>query len=80
MEIMTADEARKKSSSVTNAIAQAELERFAVAIDRATVLGSRAAQVNFCASVSVVRELERLGFTVKKWSDQRDGDYTQVSW
>jgi len=77
---MTAEEAKRISSSITTKEAQGQLTKIAAAISAAAERGQSSATINVYVKIPVEKELTRLGYRVQKYDDQRDGAYTQVNW
>lgn len=80
VQVPTAEEARALSSSIEKEISMQQLSKIAAEITAAAARGYTSVSVEVYASSAVEKELGRLGYTVKKWDDQRDGAYTQVTW
>ena len=80
MNIMTAEEAKRISSSITTKEAQGQLTKIAAAIRAAVKRGRSSATINIYIKDSVEKELTNLGYRVQKYGNQNNGDYIQVSW
>lgn len=80
MEMISASEARVLATEVVSEAAQTQLRNIALAIKREAINGRHAALVNFYPLPVTENELKRLGYSVNKWDDQRDGAGMQVSW
>lgn len=78
---MTAQEARKIATAITNTVNATELARIEEAIENSANLGRL--DITFYNSISspVQKELESRGFKLKSGYDQRDGDsWVTISW
>lgn len=80
----TASEARKaydKAMEIHGQIAQQETQTILRQIKAAADGGSRSVSVTLPHKYQelITKRLEALGYTVKTYSNQRDGDYTTVS-
>jgi len=77
---ITADWARKTAQSILGEKVRKELERCFSAIKIAVSNNQLSTTVSTYVDDLTKKELENRGFIVNKYSDQRDGSYTTISW
>ena len=76
----SAEEARKLSDSINNDNATKQLNTIFNLIKTGCNKGENDVIYNGSMMKSVKKHLENLGYTLKHFSDQRDGTYSNISW
>ncbi len=79
-EEITADWARKTSEKVLGEKVKGQIEICLNAIERAVKANQMACSVSIYADALTIKDLNKRGFTVKQYDDQRDGSYLTISW
>lgn len=77
---VTADWARKTAESVLGEKINKQIEVCLDAIERAVKANQMACSVGIYADTLVIKELNKRGFKVQQYNDQRDGSYLTISW
>jgi Cu/Ag efflux protein CusF len=77
---MNAKEARQKAEIAKNTRVDVELEKVRLAIEKAVANGEFAINVYFTIGNDAAAQLKVEGYTVKTTYDQRDGNFTTISW
>lgn len=79
-EEITAQWARKTSESILGEKVERQLNDCLDAIQKAVKANQMACSVSIYVDALVIKELNKRGFTVKQYDDQRDGSYLTISW
>lgn len=77
---VTADWARKTAQSILGEKLEKELNMCLENIKNAVKLNNFSTSVGAYINDLTKQELEKRGFKVTKYSDQRDGSYTTINW
>ena len=77
---ITAEWARKTSESILGEKVHKQIEACLNAIENAVKQNKMSCSVGIYADALVIKELNRRGFSVKQYDDQRDGSYLTISW
>jgi len=77
---ITAAWARQTSESILGEKIHKQIEICLNAIERAVKENKMACSVGIYADALVIKEMNKRGFTVKQYDDQRDGSYLNISW
>jgi hypothetical protein len=77
---ITAEWARKTAETQLGVEAQKQLETCLTRIEEAVKKNQFSLTVYFYASKTCIEELKKRGFKVEAGSEQRDGDWTTITW
>jgi hypothetical protein len=77
---ITAEWARKTVETRLGVEAQKQFESCLTRIEQIVAKNETSTTLGFCANATCVKELEKRGFKVSAGSDQREGDWTTISW
>lgn len=77
---ITAEWARKTAQSILGEKLEKELNNCLDNIKRAVKENRFSVSVSIYIDELTKKELEKRGFSVTKYSDQRDGSYTTITW
>ena len=78
--MITANEARKRIDTLATKLGEEEKKKAEARITEAVENGDSSCWLGFYVSDATKKWLESLGYQVRKMSDQRDGDDTEVKW
>lgn len=79
--MINAKDAREKATSVNNEVVKSELQRIEKLIVDACEKGKTSVQISEFKHQTVKSEIERLGFEIKYFTNQRGGDsYYTIKW
>lgn len=78
--MMTADQARKKIDTLATKRGEEEKMKAEEKINAAIERGENHCWLGIYASDATEKWLKSLGYQVRRMSDQRDGDDTEVRW
>lgn len=79
-EEITAEWARKTSESILGVKVGKQLNDCLDFIEKAVKANQMNCSVAIYADALVIKELNKRGFEVKQYDDQRDGSYLTISW
>lgn len=79
-EEITAEWARKTSESILGEKVHKQIETCLNAIENAVKQNKMSCSVGIYADALVINVLNKRGFSVKQYDDQRDGSYLTISW
>lgn len=79
-ENITADWARKTAESILGEKINKQIDICLTAIEEAVKRNEMGCSIGIYADAIVVKELNKRGFSVKQYNDQRDGSYLTISW
>jgi len=77
---ITAEWARKTSESILGEKVNKQIEACLNAIENAVKQNKMSCSVGIYADALVIKDLNKRGFSVKQYDDQRDGSYLTISW
>ena len=77
---ITADWARKTAETQLGVEAQKQFETCLNAIATSVAKNQFSVTVYFYANNTCIEELKKRGFKVEAGSEQRDGDWTKITW
>lgn len=77
---ITAEWARKTSESILGEKVNKQIETCLNAIENAVKQNKMSCSVGIYADALVIKDLNKRGFSVKQYDDQRDGSYLTISW
>lgn len=77
---ITAEWARKTSESILGEKVHKQIETCLNAIENAVKQNKMSCSVGIYADALVIKDLNKRGFSVKQYDDQRDGSYLTISW
>ncbi len=77
---ITADWARKTSKEILGQKVQSQINQCLVAIEHAVSINRNECNVDIWVETLTKQDLEKRGFKVIQHSDQRNGDFLQISW
>ena len=77
---ITAEWARKTSESILGEKVNKQIETCLNAIENAVKQNKMSCSVSIYADALVIKDLNKRGFSVKQYDDQRDGSYLTISW
>ncbi|TXG80036.1 MAG: hypothetical protein E6R13_08855 [Spirochaetes bacterium] len=79
-EEITAEWARKTSESILGEKVNKQIEACLNAIENSVKQNKMSCSVGIYADALVIKDLNKRGFSVKQYDDQRDGSYLTISW
>lgn len=80
LEHITAEWARKTAETQLGVEAKEQFETCLTRIEEAVKKNQFSVNVYFYASKTCIDELTKRGFKAKAYSDQREGDWTTITW
>jgi hypothetical protein len=77
---ITAEWARKTATTILGIKVEKQVEQCLQIIKNAVSKNEMSTSVGIYADSLTIKELQKRGFIVKQYDDQRDGSYLSISW